>query len=237
MADIKFYANSLNENSQITLIPHEAGSGIGFYGPGYGTSVPIDGTQTTTWLTNAQGNANSEIQLNNTRYASISGVQVNGANTINLNRLPNRLCPLNVKFSHNTPVKVQNAKLRIFDRNNISNHASGVSTYVYEARHPNPDQVTQSLDWKPSMPAPGVGKYEWVEFDPGEGSMFDMLLTSSPGPSGSNASFNDDIGNGVTTLEGANGAFLSHDWFLALSVKPHEIGSKLFGLYFSCEYV
>jgi hypothetical protein len=237
MADIKFFANIFDENTQPMLIPHQAGSGIGFYGPGYGTSVPIGGRQTTTWLTNSDGTSNAQFQLNNTAQRPNNQVSINGANPIGLNFLPNRLCPLNVKFSHETSVRVQNAKLKIFDRNSIEAHASGVSTFVYEARHPSADQSHPSLSWKPNSPAPGVGVHEWVEFDPSE-SMFDMLLTSSPGPSGTNGSSNDTpLLYGAATIDGAQGEFQEHDWFIALSVEPHEIGSKLFGLYFSCEYV
>jgi len=43
MADIKFYANleiaATGDNP--TLIRHDLGSGIGFYGAGFGISVPV----------------------------------------------------------------------------------------------------------------------------------------------------------------------------------------------------
>jgi hypothetical protein len=232
MANVKFYATEYNSSSVGgTLIQNEAGSGIGLYGAGYGVSVPIGGKQDTTWLTNSNGTAVERIQLNNTKYTSASTVSVNGASAINLGNLPNNKAPLNIRFEHTSAVRVQNVKVRSFDRNDIDNHASGVSTFIYETRHPSSNQALEDLAFK------GRSEETWFEFDPAE-PMADMPLTNSPGVSGVNTDTNDTNTNlGYLSTNGSDHVSIRHDWYLAMSCEPHTIGSKLFGLYFSCEYL
>ena len=236
MASIKFYATEEDSaNIGGTLIDHSNGSGLGFYGAGYGVSVPIASRQDTTWLTNSNGTSSERIQLNNTQYSTDGTVSINSAAPISLDKLPNGKCPLNIRFDHDEPVRVQNCKLRIFDRSNISNQASGVKTYVFEARHPTNDQAKTNLD----QTARGDTWYD--QFDPalGDGSMTDMPFTSSPGVSGTNTNGNDsDIDLGFLSQEGTSHAALRHDWYCALSAEPDSIGSKLnYALYFSVEYL
>lgn len=239
MAEIKFYAN-INGNSSSAdgeLINHAAGSGIGFYGSNFGVSVPIGTRQSTTFVTNSIG-TDQGSQLNNTKMMtsgdlSTQGtVSVNGASSINLDRLPNYLCPLNIRFTHTEPVRVQNCKLRIFDRNNVSNHASGVVTYVYEARHPSSLQSVVNLSHR------GRTANSWYEFDSLD-AMTDMPFTASPGVSGTNSNTQDTNNNlGYLTQEGSLHEASRHDWYLALSSEPVTVGSKTqYGLYFSLEYL
>lgn len=240
MADIKFYANITGQGSgaEGELINHSAGSGIGFYGSNFGVSVPIGTRQSTTFVTNAVG-ANQGSQLNNTTMVTsgdsntMGTVSVNGASAINLDRLPNYLCPLNIRFSHSSPVRVQNCKLRIFDRNNIANHASGVVTYVYEARHPSSLQTISNLSHRgrPTLNS-------WYEFDSLD-AMTDMQFTASPGVSGTNTNTQDTNASlGWVTQEGSLHAASRHDWYVALSSEPVTVGSKTqYGLYFTVEYL
>ena len=233
MASIKFYATEEDAaNIGGTLIDHSNGSGLGFYGAGYGVSVPIASRQDSTWLTNSDGTSSERVQLNNTKYSATGTVSVNGAGSIDLDKLPNGKCPLNIRFDHTEAVRVQNCKLRIFDRNNIANQASGVTTYVFEARHPTSDQAKTNLDQR------GRASNTWYEFDPVD-PMTDMTFTSSPGVSGTNTNTNDsDIDLGYVTQEGTSHAALRHDWYAALSAEPDSVGSKLnYALYFSCEYL
>ena len=234
MADIKFYATAHVANEPGgTLINHGAGSGLGFYGAGYGVSVPIAGRQDTTWITNADGTAVSPTQLHNTKYVGAAEtVSADGATAINLDKLPNYLCPLNIRFDHNEAVRVQNCKLRIFDRNDINNQASGVTTYVFEARHPAASQVETNLNQR------GRNDNTWFEFDPVD-AMSDMAFTSSPGISGVNSDNTEtDPDKGWVTIDGVSHASLRHDWYVALSAEPDSIGSKTnYALYFSCEYL
>lgn len=239
MAEIKFYAN-INGNSSSSdgeLINHSAGSGIGFYGSNFGVSVPIGTPQSTTFVTNSIG-SNQGSQLNNTAMVTsgnsvtIGTVSINGASAVNLDRLPNYLCPLNIRFTHSEAVRVQNCKLRIFDRNNIANHASGVVTYVYESRHPSSLQTISNLSHR------GRVANSWYEFDSLD-AMTDMPFTSSPGVSGTNTNVSDTNSNlGYLSQNGSLHESVRHDWYVALSSEPVTVGSKTqYGLYFSIEYL
>lgn len=239
MAEIKFYAN-IQGNSQSAdgeLINHAAGSGIGFYGNTFGVSVPIGTRQSTTFTTNSLGTSQGSQLNNTTMYTSGDSltpgrVKVNGAGDIALDKLPNYLCPLNIRFTHTEPVRVQNCKLRIFDRNNIEKHASGVVTWVYEARHPATSQNYSNLSHK------GRELNTWYEFDPLD-PMTDMNFTSSPGTSGTNTNVQDTNSLlGWLTTNGSLHEASRHDWYVALSSEPITIGSKTqYGLYFSLEYL
>jgi hypothetical protein len=252
MAELKFYANSVTSTAGsgelgYTTINHGAGSGLGFYGAGYGISVPIGQRQDSTWVTNSNGTATDNYQLHNTKMATVGSgtgsnipvsgtVSSNGLTAINLAHLPNYLAPLNIRFTHTEAVSVQNCKLRIFDRNNINNHASGVSTYVYEVRHPATSQSVLNLSFR------GRGETKWLEYDDADDSTVgDMAFTGSPGISGLNTDSNDidtSLGYVVYTPNGAAHKSLQHDWYTALSAEPASIGSKTdYGLYFTIEYL
>jgi hypothetical protein len=237
MAEIKFYANIKDQTGDGELINHSAGSGIGFYGNGFGVSVPVGGKQTTTYVTNSLGTSEG-VRLNNTAL-SVSGdintkgtVSVNGTTAIDLDKLPNYLCPLNIRFTHTEPVRVQNCKLRIFDRNNINNHASGVATYVYEARHPATVTSISNLSHR------GRSETSWYEFDPVD-AMTDMTFTASPGASGKNTNSQDTSPTlGYSSQGGSLHDSVRHDWYVALSSEPTTVGSKTnYGLYFTVEYL
>lgn len=236
MASIEFRANILG-NPTSSLIAHSAGSGIGFYGAGFGVSVPIGSQQSTTFITNASGTVQG-AQLNNTSMSSIGTPSVAGSVSVNSNAsiansgLPNYLCPLNIRFTHTESVAVQNCKLRIFDRNNIDNPASGVVTYVYEARHPSTLQTVRGLSHR------GITNHAWLEYEPAD-EMVDMSFTNSPGVSGLNTNSSDvNTALGYVTQEGAAHRSTQHDWYVALSSEPESIGSKTqYGLYFSLEYL
>ena len=231
MAAITFYGND-ESTGAANLINHGDGSGIGFYGGGFGISVAVDQHQDSTYVTNSAG-TNSGIKLNNTKYTSSSGVSHNGA-TISIGNedMPNYYAPLNVRFTHGDAVRVQNCKMRIFDRNDIGKQASGVSTYVYEVRHPHTTAVSGS-----ALTNRGESNHGWKEYDPAD-SMVDATFTSSPGVSGTNSVVSDAALTGVLTTDGAAHTALSHDWYVALSASPDSIGSKTdYGLYFTCEYL
>lgn len=239
MAQIQFYANVKGNlsGSDGVLIDHASGSGLGFYGTGWGVSVPIGTKQRTTFVTDANG-LTQGVQLNNTETIDLGSistagtVSVNSSDAINTNNLPNYLCPLNIRFTNSSPVRVQNCKLRIFDRNNINNHASGVTTYVYEARHPSELQEKTNLSHR------GRASNDWFEFDPAT-NLQDMIFTSSPGASGLNTNSSDiDTSLGYTTQSGVLHSDTRHDWYVAISSEPDSIGSKTqYGLYFSVEYL
>ena len=233
MADIKFYANSVTiaATGEPDLIAHGVGSGVGMYGAGFGVSVPVGQKQDTTFVTNANGTA-SGIKLNNTKYSSISGVSHNGGSEIDNESMPNYYSPIRIRFSHTEAVRVQNCKFRIFDRNDITQHASGVTTYVYEVRHPG--GVAGTGD---ALAHRGETLHDWKEYDSND-AMFDVTFTSSPGTSGTNGVASDSAKTNVLTTDGAAHESLTHDWYPALSCSPDSIGSKTdYAGYFTCEYL
>lgn len=233
MAEIKFYANNVNiaATGEPTLISHGAGSGIGMYGASFGISIPVGQKQTTTYVTNANGTA-SGLKLNNTKWTSISGVSHNGGSEIDNESAPNYYAPLNIRFTHSSAVRVQNCKLRIFDRNDITKHASGVTTWVYEVRHPGGVAGTgDALNHR------GESLHDWKEYDSTE-SMFDVTFTSSPGVSGTNGVASDSAKTNVLTTEGSAHESVRHDWYSFLSCSPDSIGSKTdYAAHFTCEYL
>lgn len=241
MASINFYGNinGATHSSSPSGIPHSAGSGLGFYGAGYGISVPVGQFQDTTWVTNANGTATDQYRLNNTKFVSSGTTSANAGTAIANWRIPNYYAPLNIRFTHSEAVKVQNCKLRIFDRNDIQKQASGVSTMVYEVRHPNGSESASGLSFRGN----GTNSHNWKEFDP-VFVMSDLTLTDSPGISGLNTTTADsgrpsEYGFlNFTTTDGATHTSTRHDWYVALSASPDSIGSKTnYGLYFTCEYL
>jgi hypothetical protein len=60
MATITFHANNSdifpsNPSNPPDLIEHTSGSGLGFFGGGFGISVPVNAYQTSTYVTNSNG--------------------------------------------------------------------------------------------------------------------------------------------------------------------------------------
>ncbi len=252
MATITFHTNTQGAaiGADPTLINHTAGSGLGFFGGSFGISVPVDQYQSATYVCNANGTA-SGVQCSNTKYDVAneefpgSGTVLGAATAIGNSGVPNYQAPLNIRFEHDDPqgVRVQNCRLRIFDRNDINNHASGVTTQVYEVRHPNPVQDAGQT----ALELRGVTEeHAWVEYDPAEAPAQpqDMVFTAGPGPSGLNTTASDPLSEFAgpyrnwVSQSGTACRSTRHDWYVALSASPQEIGSKTnYGLYFTLEYL
>ena len=188
-----------------------AGSGLGFFGGGFGQSVPVGAYQQTTFITDGNG-VNQGPQVNNIEYLNAqSGILNSAASGINLLAMPNYLASLNIRFTNSTAVKTLLPQLVLYDRTSTNNPPSGVTTQVAELVHPD---TVQNPD--------GSGSQTWTT--PG-GSAVILTLTSSPGTSGLRP-------NGSQTTD------TQHDWYLALSASPNTIGSKnQYALYFSLEYM
>jgi len=252
MAEIKFYANVDGTESD-TLINHTTGSGLGFYGSAHGISVALGTRQDTTFVTNANGTAEGTA-VNNTKFdgsrTAIPGSVISNltSDTKALNELPAYAAPLNIRFTHDTQVMTKNPKLRIFDRNNINNHASGVTTYVYDVRNRSgsfgTSKVLQHRSTSWSADQWFVFEKGYANFEANQGNpnppLEDMPLTESPGMSGLNTLDSDTSLNGVTgaTNQGSTHRSLQHDWYVAMSAEPTAIGSaEDYALYFSVEYL
>lgn len=207
-AEIKFYAN----NGDVS-VNHLNGSGLGFYGSSFGSSVQVGQYQDTTYVTNATGTVNAWA-ANNVKFTHAASGSVNGAASLNIRQIPNKDTTLNIRFTNDTAVKTQNAEVRIYDRSDISRAASGVVCKVASIVH------TSASSAGPS----GSGSSVWSTFDSTTGGS-GLSLWASPGTSG------------LSPL-GGNTTDTRHDWYLAISASPSSIGSKTaFGLYMSLEYL
>lgn len=204
MAQIDFYASDFNLN----------GSGLGFYGGGFGVSVDVGTYQSTTFVTNSAGTAQG-AQVNNIKYQNTASGIINSATSgVWLNQIPNYLATLNVRFTHSTPVKIQNAIARIYDRSDVNNAPSGLTAKMAELIHPDTVQNGN-----------GSGDATW--YTPA-GSSVTVPLASSPGISGLYA------GNGTNSIRQDT----RHDWYIAISESPDSIGSKTMNaFYVSLEYL
>lgn len=204
MATIAFYSGT-NQISNLS------GSGLGFYGGGFGYSVAVGSYQDTTFITNGAGTTQGE-QCNNVKYMNIGSGIINSASSgVPLISIPNYLAPLRINFSHSSAVRTQNAKVYIYDRSSVNSPASGVTCKVAEIIHPGTTQVPT-----------GSGDTTWLT---PTGSSVIVDLVASPGLSGLSP-------NGPSTSDA------NHDWFLAISASPNSIGSKTqFGLYCVLEYL
>lgn len=222
MATISFYAGQFDASGSYGTfqIADLAGSGLGFYGGGFGESVAVGQAQDKTFVTNATGTSQG-VEAWNVKYAnSGSGLVGRGTSAIPLRAIPNWQSTVNVRFSNDVAVRTQNVRAYIFDRVLPTNPASGVTTYLAEIIHP----VTVQDSGNPT----GSGSTAWEVFstagqvNPTQRSP--VTLTSSPGSGGLRPS-----GSGTVDTR--------HDWYLAISASPDAIGSKQFGLWVQLEYL
>ena len=207
VAAINFYADTA------FFITNLGGSGLGFYGGGFGQSVNVGAYQNTTFITDSTG-ANQGPQVNNVTYANaMSGIVNSSTSGILLTYIPNYQATLNIRFTNDTSVKTQNVKLRVYDRISIDNAPSGVVSQVAEVIHLSNIQN-----------AGGSGNSTWTAVG-GSGTV--LTLAPSPGTSGlyagngSNSTYND----------------VRHDNYVCISQSPSSIGSKLSAVYVSLEYL
>ena len=252
MATIKFYGNRFDGANEVQdLINHSAGSGLGFFAAaGFGYPVPVDETQGSTFVTDADG-ANPSQQINNNQYPTgetneASKVKVNGVTTAqDLSALNNNEATLNIRFEHTSAVRASQPKIIVYNRSSITSHATDVVTYVFEVRKPA-TTTTANLSHR------AKSTNEWTSFDPAVGgSPSALTLTQSPGPSGLNANATDLANSAYQTYitsslslaaddynDADQGSYLRHDWYVALSSSPTTIGEKKnYALYFTVDYI
>lgn len=204
-ATISFHAGSAGN------IANLAGSGLGFFGASFGQSVEVNSYQDTTYITDGTGSTEGNV-CENTKWIHTNSGNQSDAGEIDLQCIPNRLATLNIRFTNDSAVKTQNAELRIFDRDNINNNASGVLTKVAELVHPGNSQATVSNSSDSDWSTPN-----------GSGTV--MSLWPSPGESG-------QCPNGPETQD------TRHDFYVVISASPDRIGAKtLYGLYVELEYL
>ena len=210
-AAISFYAG------EGTAINNLAGSGLGFYGDdGFGTSVSVGAYQGRTFITNSAGTAQGP-ECDNIKWTHAnSGVIGQTGTSLNLLNIPNYQATLNVRFTYDTPVNVQNVALKMYDRVSTGNSASGVTVKAAELIHVSTSQT-----------GVGSGDSSWTTFTSNGSGLQSMDLAPNPGVSGLYA------GNGSNSTH----TDTQHDWFCSISCSPDQIGSRLFAMAISLEYL
>ncbi|MAF25149.1 hypothetical protein CL634_06195 [bacterium] len=224
MASIDFYAAA---NTIAT-------SGLGFFGGSFGQAVEINKFQDTTYITDSAGTVQGAAVNNIKYYADTTAFAPSIVPSTGIHRIPNAKATLNIRFTHSSTVRTQNAKLRIYDRTNKDYPASGVITRVAELLHTSASyDVEGSGDttWYGSAtgagsPNPSTRLAAGTNTVGGSGII--VPLAQSPGPTGYYA------GNGTANT----GQYTQHDWYVAISASPDSIGSKTqYGLYIELEYL
>lgn len=190
-------------------------SGFGYYGAtGFGASVPVGEWHKRTFITNGSGTVQGPEVNNFIFLDDESGEFSHGAGAIKLTQVPNYMAPFHFRFEYDTPVNVQNAQLRIYDRVNPDNPPSGVDVLVAEVIHPDTVQNDN-----------GSGDPAWLD-----AGGLDGAISFSPNPgSGGNYAGDGTDSDHLDTI---------HDWFAVIAASPQSVGSKTqFGMLFSTEYL
>jgi hypothetical protein len=187
-----------------------AGRGLGFFGTqGSGSTIPVDDWNSTTYV--VQGDPwNPVAQVNNITYQSANSGLIQSEVSLHLTGIPNYQATLNVRFENDTAVNVINARCNLYDGEDLDTPPVGWNARLAEIVHPG---RLQDLT--------GEGDGSWHVASTGEM----ISLVGNPGLSG--ASY------GRFLYDGAS----RHDWYLAMSVSPDQIGSKTAGLNVYLEYL
>jgi len=219
MAAINFYINTTGFAYDLAV----GGSGLAFFGDsGFGQSVNVGSYQGTTYVSDGGGTIQGAQGKNIKWFDAGSGIIGSATSGVGLQNIPNYQSTLQIRFTHGTKVKAQNAEMRIYDRSSLNDAAVGVTTKVAEIIHTSP-----TVDAVSKYASLGSGDSEWIT---PAGSAIVVSFASSPGISGLYAA------NGTTFA--STRPDTRHDWHAAISASPDSIGGKTgYGLYFSLEYL
>lgn len=184
---------------------------LGFYGAGENEHVEIGEYQTKTFLVDKGGTV-GEVQCRNVTYASDTTGYVDHVQTpVNLRNIPNYQATLNIRLLQPEDVFVALAEAKFYNGYDENIPPDGLNIKVAELRHTNTRLNVVA----------GGSDSEWFDAENGEW----FRLTQSPGERGVKSnSFGLWVGD-------------QHDWYLAISVSPEEIGSRVFGLQVRLEYI
>ncbi len=199
------------------VVNNLSGSGLGLYAAaGFGTSVNVGSWQGRTFITDSGGTVQGPETDNICWTHANSGIIGQSGGSVNLLKIPNYQATLNVRFTYDTAVKVQNVAAKTYDRVSSANSASGVTSKIAQLIHVTTSQSDT-----------GSGSAAWTTFTAADAGAVSLTLAPSPGVSGLYA------GNGSNSVR----TDTQHDWYLAISSSPDSIGSKPYGLYVSLEYL
>lgn len=193
-------------------IPNTQGSGLGFYGANFGSPLTIGGWNQRTFVTSSDGTTQG-VEADNCQWVSSTGVVLGSTGSgIHPLQVPNHQATVEVRLTNDTAVTVPTATAYFYDRYSIYNAPSGITYKALEIIHPG---ITQDSS--------GSGDTSWLT---PAGSSVTVSLAPSPGVSGLYA------GNGSNSTWSDT----EHSWFMAISCSPDTIGSKLGGLFVTCEF-
>lgn len=184
--------------------------GIGFFGPeGSGSYVPVGQWNSTTYIVHGDPWI-PYAQIQNIAYhASNSGI-VDGVIPLHLRSIPNYQATLNIRFDQDHPVRIFNARCNLYDGDDLDNPPYGWNARLAEVIHTSKIQTNT-----------GTGDQTWHIASTGES----ISLTNNPGPTGAYA--------GRYVFDG----YERHDWYVAISVSPEQVGSRTAGLNVYLEYL
>lgn len=211
MPELQLYAG------EDTLV--SASSGLGFFGDdGFGAPVVINSYNGHTFVTDASGTI-QKFECNNNKFNGLSGV-IHGQESsgIALKNLPNELSTINIRFIHGSVIFCQQAKLYVFDGSFTGNSANktipadNLTFYSAEIRHRSRLQTIESA----------YSDASWSNLS-ASGSNF-IAVVNSPGLNGVREGGFEELST-------------QHDWYIALSCTPTQLGDKMFGLTFQLEYL
>lgn len=211
MATVNLYAG------EDTLV--STSSGLGFFGgDGFGAPVTIGSYNGRTFVTNASGTVQGFECNNNMRDGASGVIHGQSGSGILLTQLPNELATANMRFTHASAVYCQQVKLWVFDGTftgssaNKERPAENLTFYAAEIRHRSRLQTVTS----------SYSDSSWSDVS-ASGSNY-IGLVSSPGLNGARQ-------GGLEQLS------TQHDWYIALSCTPTQLGDKQFGMTFELEYL
>jgi hypothetical protein len=170
MAEIRFQILGNSNGRPGTNLDDLSGSGLAFFGSTAGSSVQIGNYQDTTYVSNGNAtqftDASSNIKFQKvSQYPSgrcVLEAVAGSAYETGLTGVRTMYGSLGIEFGHTSAVNVQNCQLRIYDRSNTSDPASGVVTKVAElVNHNGGTWDNQGADNGLSSAAQGSGDLWW----------------------------------------------------------------------------
>lgn len=211
MATLNLYAG------EDTLVP--TASGLGFFGAiGFDSSLSIGTYNGRTFVTNASGTVQG-FECNNNKYESSTEVTHGQTGSgITLTRLPNELATANIRFTHGSSIFCQFVKVYIYDGTTIGGAANktapaeNLTFQMAEIRHRDNLQATVSAYSDATWTDVSASGSNWV------------TMVNSPGTKGQRE-------GGFEVLS------TRHDWYVALSCTPTELGNKQFAVTVELEYL
>jgi hypothetical protein len=211
MATLNLYAG------EDTLV--SASSGLGFFGDdGFDSPIAVGEFNGRVFVTNSSGTVEG-FECNNNKYLDASGVIYGqDGSGLRLRNLPNELATLNFRFEHDSEVYCQQVKLWIFDGSftggvaNKTRPAENLTFYAAEIRHRSQLQNVTSTYTDATWSNLSASGSNWIG------------LVNSPGLYGVRE-------GGLEELS------IRHDWYIAVTCTPVNLGDKQFGMTFELEYL